>query len=249
MQYISVFPLHLSLSCFSTLWEWLGPLTSLCCIWSCRTAAQIICIAFFQLIWGKDCIALLRNLRAARGLVWSLCKSEGQFVYGLLPHPCFRCEHPTLEKGLSSHALLIDTTQLFHSLIPAGVCWELSEQNSAPWVPAPTRSCSLQQHLYSVSVALVTWASWPGHFAGYSLVLPFIFNQIVKIRYQRLTCTCSGPRATILDTSTTRNPGSGWCIRGTVGSEGLDGSARAFFFCLYELQVRIHLLEESSWRQ
>lgn len=36
---------------------------------------------------------------------------------------------------------------------------------------------------------------------------------------------------------------------GTTGSEGLDGIAGAFFFCLYELQVKIHALGESSCRQ
>lgn len=49
------------------------------------------------------------------------------------------------------------------------------------------------------------------------------------------------PRATVFDASTTRNPG----IKGAVGSEGLVGIAGAFFFYLYELQVRIHLEEAS----
>lgn len=34
--------------------------------------------------------------------------------------------------------------------------------------------------------------------------------------------------------------------QGNVESEGLDGIAGAFFFCPYELQVRIHPLGESS---
>lgn len=37
--------------------------------------------------------------------------------------------------------------------------------------------------------------------------------------------------------------------QGNAGSEGLDGIAGAFFFCPYELQVRIHPRGESSWRQ
>lgn len=37
--------------------------------------------------------------------------------------------------------------------------------------------------------------------------------------------------------------------QGNVESEGLDGIAGAFFFCPYELQVRIHPLGESSWGQ
>jgi len=65
--------------------------------------------------------------------------------------------------------------------MPAGIHSDIFQKAKAgspgtgPW----------QQQLYSV--ALVTWATWPGHFGGDSLVLPFGFqsnsqNQIPKLK-------------------------------------------------------------------
>lgn len=128
----------------------------------------------------------------------------------------------------------------------AGISGDSSqkEQNPAPWGPAPTRSSSQQQHLDSV--ALVTWAFWQGHFAGDSLVLPFIFqsnsqNQIPKMNMYLQWAQSHHPGPLCHKKSRQ------WMMhQGNVESEGLDGIAGAFFFCPYELQVRIHPLGESS---
>lgn len=140
-----------------------------------------------------------------------LCaRAKVNLFVGCFCTPVLGMSTPHLERGFAPMFCSAIITSVFHSLMPAAISAGSSqkEQKPAPWMPAPTRSSSPQQHLCSVSVALVTWASWPGHFAHDSLVLPFVSNQIVKIRYQRLTCTCRGPRATLLDASTTRNQGS-----------------------------------------
>lgn len=161
MQYISVFPLHLSLSCFFTLWEWLGPLTNLCCIWSCRTLQlQKIRIAVIFPV------GLRKGLRSSAILLWEqpgiscgLCARVKINLFMGCSHTLLWVWAPHTWKGafLPRSAQQYHTA-VFHSLMPARIPADSSqkEQNSAPWMPAPKRSISQQQHLCSVSVALGT---------------------------------------------------------------------------------------------